>query len=295
MSIRLGTCSWKYKDWQGTIYPSEGKYQFLPEYAKHLNTVEVDQWFWSLFGVDKVKLPDANTVNQYLLSVPESFKFTIKVPNSITLSHFYTHGKAKGAPLEPNPFFLSVELFQQFLKTIAPLKNNIGALMFQFEYLNRQKMSSQGEFLNRFEQFVQQLPDNIPYAIETRNPNYLNEHYFRFLNRNRLSHVFVQGYYMPPITEVFQKYRDFIREFTIIRLMGDDRPGIELRAGNKWDKIVDKRDNELPGIVEMVRELESRGVMVFMNVNNHYEGSAPLTIKKIMEMLKKNEAYSMPT
>jgi uncharacterized protein YecE (DUF72 family) len=282
----MGTCSWKYKSWEGIVYPQEGKYNFLQEYAKHFDTVEVDQWFWSLFGTDKIKLPETKTVNEYKEAVPGDFKFTIKIPNSITLSHFYTHGKPKGAPLEPNPHFFSVDLFNRFLERIEPLKEQTGVLMFQFEYLNRQKMSSQGEFLQRFGEFIRQCPQDYKYAVETRNPNYLNEKYFRFLNDTGMYHVFVHGYYMPPVTEVYRKFADFVRDLAVIRLMGSDRKGIELRAGDKWGKIVDPRDNELPGIVEIIKELEERKIMVFLNINNHYEGSAPLTIKKIQEMLK---------
>lgn len=285
MSIHMGTCSWKYKDWQGIIYPEEGKYNFLTEYARSLDTVEVDQWFWSLFGVDKVKLPEVKTVNEYLLSVPEDFKFTIKVPNGVTLSHFYTHGKGKGAPLEENPHFFSLELFEKFLDRIKPMQKQVGVLMFQFEYLNKQKMKSQAEFLERFGDFVRRLPSGYEYAVESRNPNYLNEKYFTFLRDNGLHHVFVQGYYMPPIGPLFDKFKDYTGDISVIRLMGSDRKGIEKRAGNRWDKIVDNRDNELPDIVRIIQELEERKVMVFLNINNHYEGSAPLTIKKIQEML----------
>ena len=290
MSVHFGTCSWKYKDWEGIVYPDSGKYDFLEEYAKTYDTVEVDQWFWSFFGADKIKLPEAKTVNQYLFSVPPEFKFTIKVPNSITLTHQYSHGKPKGAPLVANPYFFSLDLFQQFLDRIKPMKQQIGVLMFQFEYLNRQKMPAQEEFLKRFGEFVQQLPRDYPYAVEIRNPYYLNQRYFTFLNHHRLSHVFVEGYYMPPIKDIFRKYGDFIRERTVIRLMGNDRKGIEKRSGNKWDVIVDNRDHELPDIVEIINALEARKIMVFMNINNHYEGSAPLTIKKIQEMLKLRES-----
>lgn len=285
MKTRMGTCSWKYDSWQGIVYTEEAKANYLAEYAQHFDTVEVDQWFWSLFGKDKVKLPDAKTVNEYLESVPEDFKFTVKIPNSITLSHFYSHGKPKGAPLEPNPYFFSPELFNDFLKRIEPLGEHIGTLMFQFEYLNRQKMASQGEFLQRFTQFIRQVPRDYKIAVESRNPNYLNQRYFEFLNQNQLYHVFVQGYYMPPIKEVYQTHADYIKDLAVIRLMGSDRKGIEKLAGNKWGKIVDPRDNELPDIVEIIRQLEQRKVMVFLNINNHYEGSAPLTIKKIQEML----------
>jgi uncharacterized protein YecE (DUF72 family) len=286
MMIHFGTCSWKYKDWQGIIYPKEGKYNFLQEYAKHLDTVEVDQWFWSLFGKDKIKLPESKAVTEYLLSVPEDFKFTIKVPNSITLTHFYTHGRGKGAPMEENPFFFSVDLMQQFLKSIELLKAQTGVLMFQFEYLNRQKMVSQSEFMRQFGEFIEQLPKDFKYGVECRNPNYLNEKYFTFLNQHNLAHVFVHGYYMPHIKEVYYKFAGYIKDLAVIRLMGNDRKGIEERAGNKWDRIVDNRDEELPDIVQIVRELEAKSIMVFMNINNHYEGSAPLTIKKLQEMLK---------
>jgi uncharacterized protein YecE (DUF72 family) len=285
MPIHMGTCSWKYDSWQGIVYSKEVEGNYLAEYARHFDTVEVDQWFWSLFGIDKVKLPEPGVVDEYLHSVPGDFKFTIKIPNSITLTHFYTHGKPKGAPMENNTHFLSVELFSEFLKRIEPLKDHLGVSMFQFEYLNRQKMASQGEFLKRFGEFIDRCPGGYNYAVETRNPNYLNERYFEFLNSHGLYHVFVQGYYMPPIKNIYDKFSQYIRDTAVIRLMGSDRKGIEKLAGNKWGQIVDPRDEELPDIVEIIKALEERKVDVYLNVNNHYEGSAPLTIKKIQEML----------
>jgi uncharacterized protein YecE (DUF72 family) len=149
------------------------------------------------------------------------------------------------------------------------------------------KMPSQVEFLKRFTEFISACPSNYNYAVETRNPNYLNERYFDFLNAQNLFHVFVQGYYMPAISEVYKKNSGYIRDLAVIRLMGSDRHGIEERAGNKWDAIIDPRDKELPDIVAIIRALEERKVKVYVNVNNHYEGSAPLTIKKIQEMLKR--------
>jgi uncharacterized protein YecE (DUF72 family) len=233
-----------------------------------------------------VKLPESKVVEEYLNSVPKGFKFGIKIPNSITLTHFYTHGKPKGAPMEVNPHFFSIELFDRFLKAIEPLGERIGVLMFQFEYLNKQKMVSQKVFLEKFGEFMQRSSRQYTYAVETRNPNYLNEMYFDFLNRNSMYHVFVQGYYMPPVTEVYKKHEEYIRDLAVIRLMGADRSGIELRAGNKWNAVIDPKDNELPGIVEMIKALEERKADVYVNINNHYEGSAPLTIKKIRDMLR---------
>ena len=133
------------------------------------------------------------------------------------------------------------------------------------------------------QQRTRQCPQEYNYAVETRNPNYLNDRYFEFLNHHNLYHIFVQGYYMPHIMEVYKNYRDFIRKLSVIRLMGPDRKAIEKKSGKKWGAIVDPKDNEIADIVAIIKELEERKIDVYLNINNHYEGSAPLTIKKIQE------------
>jgi uncharacterized protein YecE (DUF72 family) len=61
------------------------------------------------------------------------------------LTHHYT--KRKNTPLVLNPFFLSTELMEKFLKSIEMLGEHIGPLMFQFEYLNKIKMSGLTHFI----------------------------------------------------------------------------------------------------------------------------------------------------
>jgi len=134
--LRIGTCSWKYDSWQGLIYREGvryGPFDYLPEYAGYFTTVEVDQWFWSLFPTD-VKLPEEETVRHYAESVPDDFLFSVKVPNAITLTHFC--GKQSRRYREyanrPNEHFLSPELFERFLSTLVPMGSTLGPLMFQF-------------------------------------------------------------------------------------------------------------------------------------------------------------------
>ena len=278
----IGTCSWKYDSWKGIIYPNENKINYLKEYSKHYNSVEVDQWFWSLFDI--VKLPEKKTVEEYKESVPDDFKFIIKVPNSITLTHYYSKNKAE--PLRKNPYFMSVDLFEEFLQTMKPIKNQIASLIFQFEYLNKEKMSSLSELQRHLHQFFTSLPADVPpMSIEIRNPNYLNTNYFRFLKDLNLTNVFLQGYFMPSIVGVYNKHKDLIKDQTIIRLHGPDRSGIEKMSGENWNKIYIPRDEELKDIVEMIKDLNNRGVDVYLNVNNHYEGCAPMTIEKIGKLL----------
>jgi uncharacterized protein YecE (DUF72 family) len=239
--------------------------------------------FWSLFE-NEVVLPEAKTVEAYKVSIPDDFLFTIKVPNSLTLTHFYN--KNKSQPLIKNPHFLSEELYETFIDSIKPLNNNIGSLIFQFEYLNKDKMSSFSEFQRLLHQFFTSLPSGTPpIGLEIRNPYYLNSGYFKFLNQLNLSHVFLEGYFMSPIVEIYNKHKDLIKGQTIIRLHGPDRSGIEKMSDGNWNKIYIDRENDLRSIAGMIKDLLNRDITVYLNVNNHYEGCAPMTIERTKGML----------
>ena len=282
--IRFGTCSWKYDSWKGIVYSGTNSKNYFQEYSKKFDTVEIDQWFWSLFSNSKIVLPQKKVVEEYKQSVPKDFLFTIKVPNSITLTHFYKESKED--ELRINPSFLSVDLFNQFLETIEPIKDKIGCLIFQFEYLNKQKMKSLSEFQNKFSEFRSQIKnDSPPIGIEIRNPNYLNEKYFTFLSEQKIAPVLLEGYYMSPITETYSKFKKQFKNLMVIRLHGTDRKGIEEIANNNWSQIYINRDKEILSIAEMRRDLQKNEVDLFVNVNNHFEGSAPITINKIKEQL----------
>jgi len=281
--IRLGTCSWKYDSWRDLVYSDQAKKNYLLEYSKKYDTVEIDQWFWSLFGVDKVSLPHPNVVEEYSNSVPDDFKFTIKVPNSVTLTHFYR--KIKANPLEANPHFLSIELFDTFLNSLQPMHSKIGLLMFQFEYLNKQKMTSQDEFIEKFSGFIEKCNPDFQYGVEIRNPWYLNKKYFQLLSEYNLAHVFLQGYFMPDITETYTKNWPLIKSVSAIRLHGPNRSDIEVKSKGLWNKIIEPKDDELSRISKIIEEIHSKNLDVYVNVNNHYEGSAPLTIEKIRKIL----------
>ncbi len=281
-ALRIGTCSWKYDSWRRIVYSGKPKINYLAEYSTRYNTVEIDQWFWSLFD-DTVKLPEKYTVKEYNDSVPQDFKFTIKVPNSITLTHFYP---TKSKPsLKANPDFLNPELFHRFLQTLEPMKNKVGPLMFQFEYMNKQKMNSETEFLDRLESFVETIDRAFDYAVELRNPNYLNKSYFEFLARQDLSHVLLEGYFMPSINEVFNKFKDQIDSTIIIRLHGPDRKKIEAITEGDWSNIVLPKDDKIEKLPLIINYFLEKEVDVYINVNNHFEGSAPLTIEKITRLL----------
>lgn len=283
MPLSIGSCSWKFPSWDGIVYSSPEPPSYLAEYAKRYRTVEIDQWFWSLFGRESVKLPDPDDVARYMSDVDDSFRFAIKVPNSVTLTHLYKH-LSRDAGKE-NPHFLSPDLMRRFLERVAPMRGRISSVMLQFEYLNKQKMSGVKELVERLGRFFEEIPPDWPYGVEIRNPNYLESSYFHFLLENDLSHVFAHGYYMPPAYESYERFRDEIHGSTVLRLLGWDRKGIEKKTNKQWNTIVDPRDGELDRIAWMVGDLLGRGVDVAVYVNNHFEGSAPRTIERLLSRL----------
>jgi uncharacterized protein YecE (DUF72 family) len=290
--LKIGTCSWKFDSWKGLFYDTNKVYRpddFLPDYARHLDTVEIDQWFWSLFP-GGVRLPAIGTVKTYADSVPDDFIFTVKAPNSLTLSHFYARQtrRYKEYAGKANRYFLDNELLERFLERLTLMESKLGPIMFQFEYLNKKKMTSKEAFLNRFHEFMVRAPKGYQYAIETRNPNYLSPVFFRFLKEHHIGFVYLEGYYMPHIGEVFEKYEPTTADFCVIRLHGGDRMEIEEATGELWNRIISPQPKGLEAAAKIVRANRKRNILTFVNLNNHFEGSAPLSTQRLIHTLTSN-------
>jgi uncharacterized protein YecE (DUF72 family) len=282
--FRIGTCSWNYDSWAGLVYswPSSSAAGYLPEYAKHFRTAEVDSFFY--------RIPDERDVRDYLEATDDDFSFTVKVTQDISLTHLRKAGKGSASDQGPgtlvtnpgpgslvtNPGFLNPELFAIYLERIGPMLPRIDAIMLEFEYLNKEKMRGVGEFMRALEGFAAALPPGIPVFIECRNGNYLVREYFQFLREKGLGHVFSEKLYLPHIEELYARTRDLIQGTTVIRLLGGDRSAMEKLTGSSWHRIVQEQPGKA-GIARMVADICGRGGSVVLNINNHYEGSAPLT------------------
>jgi uncharacterized protein YecE (DUF72 family) len=280
-SLYLGSCTWNYDSWVGLLYDKSSPTAagYLEQYSKHFNSVEIDSWFY--------RIPTRKDVLAYKKAVGPDFRFTCKVPQEICLTHRRGHKKEE-AP-EPNPNFLSLDLLQDFLDTVSPLTDQIDAFMFEFEYLNKQKMASLDAFLEKLDEFFAEAPTGLPYALEPRNSNYLKTKYFQFVKKQGLIHVLSEKIYLPHIYDVYDEFSAYFGDTVVIRLLGGDRKEMEERADNQWDKIVDPKSADLPRIVRMISEMMQTKKKVFINVNNHYEGSAPLTMKKIASSLGRDQ------
>ncbi len=275
-NLYLGTCSWKYPSWEGLVYSSREPANYLEEYAHKYNSVEVDQWFWSL-GKTGASLPRREVVADYDASTPADFRFSIKCPNALTLTHQYAR---KGEPLVENPRFLDTDFFLRFIESLALIVPKTIGFMFQFEYLNRDKMPSKQVFLEKLSRFLNALPRDLPYAVEIRNPRWMDDSWFDFLREHQVAPVLLQGYWMDDVATILDQYGSKIGDTICVRLHGEDREGMEERTGEDWSKIVRPKDEEIERIAGSLKIQYGNGKRLIVNFNNHYEGSAPLTIEK---------------
>jgi uncharacterized protein YecE (DUF72 family) len=147
-------------------------------------------------------------------------------------------------------------------------------------------MPSLQAFLDRLHAFFAAAPAGFQYAIESRNPNYLKQEFFDFLGEHGLGFVFLEGYYMPHIGEVFARCDTSAAAFTIIRLHGPDRADMEERAGGVWSQVYSPKLEGLRAAAKIVRFNTARSFQALLNVNNHYEGSAPLTPERFLSVLR---------
>jgi uncharacterized protein YecE (DUF72 family) len=90
---------------------------------------------------------------------------------------------------------------------------------------------------------------------------------------------------MDDVAKTIDANLDRIGDTLCVRLHGEDREGMEERSGEDWSRIIRPKDEELERISYSIKRAFGRGATVYLNINNHYEGSAPLTIGKVLRML----------
>ena len=69
----------------------------------------------------------------------------------------------------------------------------------------------------------------------------------------------------------------------------DFREEMEKRTGEVWNQVVEEKQAGLEAAARIVQANVRRGIQTFVNVNNHYEGSAPLTIQRCLQLLGEQE------
>jgi len=71
----------------------------------------------------------------------------------------------------------------------------------------------------------------------------------------------------------------------VVRLHGSSRSDIEKQTGEKWNQVVDPKPDALAATAEIVLGNVARKISTSASVKSHFEGSAPLTIGRLLARL----------
>ena len=283
-NVYFGTSSWAFPGWQGIVYsrhesPSALSRDGLLEYARHplLRTVEIDRSYYASVSIEDLR--------HYAKQLPEGFRCLVKAPASVTSAVL----PARSPEPQPNPQFLSATALGDEL--LSPLDQafaeHCGSIVLQFPPQPQGFRLSARVFADRLSQFLSQLSTKFRFAVELRDPDLMSAEYHDVLRRHGAAHVynFWSSMPMPALQERIIPLAH--ASFTVLRLMLPPGTSYDGRRENfrPFDHLHEPHLEMRHQVTEIARRSTREGRETFVIVNNKAEGSSPLTIRAIAEML----------
>ncbi len=207
--VFIGTSSWKYDGWLGSIYSparyvtrgkhSKAKFEAdcLTEYAETFPTVCGDFAFY--------QFPTPEYWAKLFDATPREFVFGLKVPEDVTVAKWPGHARYGARAAQDNEHFLNPAIFASFFaKRLESYHKQVGPLIFEFGTFNKQTFPTPADFLARLDAFLGALLEGFRYAVEIRNPEHLWPDYLGVLARHNVAHTFNAWTRMPALDEQAQ-------------------------------------------------------------------------------------------
>ncbi len=287
--IYFGTSSWKYEGWLGSIYCEDryrtrGKHSrqkfeesCLSEYARTFPTVCGDFAFY--------QFPTEVYWDRLFSQTPRGFVFGFKVPEDITVSTWPTHARYGQRAGRANENFLDAAVFDQFFaRRLAPYRDQVGPLIFEFGTFNKTTFRTPSDFMAKLDPFLAALPQGFRYGVELRNSEYLSPEYFGLLGSHNVAHVFNAWTRMPSLADQVQLPGVFTADFAVVRALlrrGRDYANA-VQTFEPYREIKEPSESARAGMKEIVDQSLTREKPAYLYVNNRLEGNAPSTIEAVV-------------
>jgi uncharacterized protein YecE (DUF72 family) len=286
-NLFIGTSSWKYPGWIGEVYSpqrysSQKRFEAecLSEYAETFPIVCGDFAFY--------QFPSPQFWQKLFTLVPKSFLFAFKVPEEITRPRFPAHARYGARAGTTNLSFLDAELFQsQFVDLLRPYADRIPLIIFEFGAIPRTIFESAAEFAAALRPFLAKLPKGFRYAIEIRNPEFLEERYLDLLREHKVAHVFNAWTHMPSLLEQLNRPDVFTADFTVSRALLTPGRSYEeaVETFQPYNSIREPNQAVRDALRQVLVRAKLRSEPTYVFVNNRLEGFAPGTILAVTEDL----------
>ena len=289
-NIYVGGSSWKYEGWLGQIY-SRDRYLARGRFSKKIFEAECLREYSEVFPTvcgdfAFYQFPTAEFWNKLFAQAPEHFRFAFKVPEQVTCKVFPIHPRYGAQAGRENEAFLDAHVFQEmFVRPLLPHQRKTALLIFEFGAFGLRSFNDAGEFADRLDPFLAQLPPEFRYAVEIRNPGFLEKDYFSCLRAHNVAHVYSAWSKMPELRAQMAIPDSATADFQVCRAL--------LRQGRVYEDAVDafapyrEVQDPNPEARESMRVLIGRArenkQFLFLFVNNRLEGNAPTTILSLVE------------
>lgn len=196
--LLLGTLGWAYPSWSGIWSGQETEKDLelhgLVDYAGHPLTGTV--------CIPAESEPhDERTLRRYRAQLPPNTPVIVEVDHTLT-SPRLTRTEFGGTGAS-NPHFLDFHYFELvFMRPVrAAFGQQVAAVVLRFPSQLHSLGISPEHFAARLGAFLAELPHDVPFAVEIRDPEYLTLDYARALAKYAVSHVYSTAPDMPSFAE----------------------------------------------------------------------------------------------
>lgn len=291
--VFLGTSSWKYEGWLGSIYSPDryqtrGKFskkkfdtECLAEYAETFPTVCGDFAFY--------QFPRADYWRELFEGTPPSLTFGLKVPETITVARWPSHARYGPKAGQDNPSFLDSALFRsQFTRLLEPYADRVAVLILEFGTFAKAIFADVNHFLYRLDDFLGALPHGFRYGVEIRNPEYLEPGYFACLSEHGAAHVLSAWTRMPALASQLDRPGVETADFFVVRALLSKGRTYEkaVEAFEPFEKIREPDEPARDGLQRLAERAMETQKPAFVFVNNRLEGNAPSTIEAVADRIE---------
>jgi uncharacterized protein YecE (DUF72 family) len=214
---------------------------------------------------------------------PETFRWGLKVPEQITVPVWPVHPRYGALAGRDNPTFLDSTLFaQSFIQALEPYRKQIGVLIFEFGTL---RQHGSREFVTVLDNFISRLPPGWRYAVEVRNPEFLEPAYFACLRAHNITHVYNAWSRMPEIADQIAIPDSHTSDLIVARALLRRGRVYEdaVRQFTPYDRVQEVNEPVRRGLRELIDIARVDGRPAFIFVNNRLEGNSPGTIVSITD------------
>jgi uncharacterized protein YecE (DUF72 family) len=251
-ALILGTQGWNYPAWVGSFYPIGTQTpDMLSCYARAFPTVEVDSTFDGA--------PAEPVVLGWSARVPETFRFALKVPQQITHERRLVD---------------AADALDQFVGRARLLGVRLGPLLLQMP----PDWAPTTEARRALAAFLLVLPGDLRWAIEFRDPRWVDDETLSLLHRHRVALALVEGRWVRRDAMLALAARP-TTDFGYVRWMGPDR------AITSYSRIQVNRDREIESWALAVEALRAHVREVFGYFNNHFQGHSPASARMMQQRL----------